>query len=404
MNTVKNIVLAAAASLLMWGSTQAYAAGCSVLGGWPGAQYGLQAQILTDSLPCYGITGTKNSPVVLGTAPTITAPMTVTGANALALAVGRQGITNPAFTVDTTSGGTTINGISVIGGATGNGVNISAIGGDAAIPIIVNAVGSGTISLNPSGTGSINLYRNTFILNDTNPTLTLGVSGGSLAHISTPGTSGLAFTSNGNDQVKILDTPSANRQITMTGSNGGNPTLATTAGSLAITPAVVGAAGINGSMAGSSIKCNSSPTPATSTDCSAPLAQAVLGQGIISFGVTGVNANSANTDTPITITLPTGYTKYRMQGVFSYNPSTSLTTATAGVFTGAGGTGTTVVTSAALSSLTTNTAGSSGSLFAHPVVNVNAAFFNSATLFYRIGSAQGSAATVDVLIQIVPLL
>ncbi len=48
--------------------------GCTVLGGWPGAQYGLQAQILTDSLPCYGITGTKNSKVVLQTTPTITTP------------------------------------------------------------------------------------------------------------------------------------------------------------------------------------------------------------------------------------------------------------------------------------------------------------------------------------------
>lgn len=401
---IRKVILGLAISMAALGSAKAQVGGCSVIGGWPGAQYGLQAQLLTDALPCYGITGTQNSPVVLKTAPTITAPMTITGANALALAVGRQGITQPAFTVDTTSGGTTINGIGIIAGATGNGVNITSIGGDAAVPLIINAAGSGTISLNPTGTGSINLYRNSFILNDSNPTLTLGLSGGSLAHISTPGTSGLAFTSNGNDQVKIVDTPSANRQVTLTGSNGGNPTIATTAGNLAIAPAVVGAGEINGSMAANSIKCNNTGSPATSIDCTVPQAQGVLFQGAIDVGITGINANSANTDNAITITLPTGYTKYRINNVMSYNPSTSLTNATAGVFTGAGGTGTTVVSNVALSALTTNAAGTSGSLLAHAVVNVNSAFFNSSTLFYRIGTAQGSAATVDVTIQIVPLL
>lgn len=40
-------------------------------------------------------------------------------------------------------------------------------------------------------------------------------------------------------QFQIIDTASATRNITVTGSNGGNPTIGVTAGSLAITPAVV---------------------------------------------------------------------------------------------------------------------------------------------------------------------
>lgn len=40
-------------------------------------------------------------------------------------------------------------------------------------------------------------------------------------------------------QFQILHTASANRHVTVTGSNGGNPTISTSAGSLAITPAVV---------------------------------------------------------------------------------------------------------------------------------------------------------------------
>lgn len=57
---------------------------------------------------------------------------------------------------------------------------------------------------------------------------------------------GGAFTSgvlsSGNKQVQITHTASANRNITLTGSNGGNPTIGTSAGNLAITPAVVVAA------------------------------------------------------------------------------------------------------------------------------------------------------------------
>lgn len=57
---------------------------------------------------------------------------------------------------------------------------------------------------------------------------------------------GAAFSGNAvstaNLQVQILDTASANRNITLTGSNGGNPTIGTSAGNLAITPAVVVAA------------------------------------------------------------------------------------------------------------------------------------------------------------------
>ena len=43
----------------------------------------------------------------------------------------------------------------------------------------------------------------------------------------------------GNIQVRIPHTASANRYITLTGSNGGNPTIGTSAGSLAISAALV---------------------------------------------------------------------------------------------------------------------------------------------------------------------
>lgn len=60
------------------------------------------------------------------------------------------------------------------------------------------------------------------------------------------GTGSIFFRTNtGNtDQFAVLHTASATRNITVTGSNGGNPTINTTAGSLAITPAIVAASTI----------------------------------------------------------------------------------------------------------------------------------------------------------------
>jgi hypothetical protein len=60
----------------------------------------------------------------------------------------------------------------------------------------------------------------------------------------TKGTGVFSFTTNADGtpatQFQVLHTASATRNITLTGSNGGNPTISTTAGSLAITPDVVG--------------------------------------------------------------------------------------------------------------------------------------------------------------------
>lgn len=131
--------------------------------------------------------------------------------------------------------------------------------------------------------------------------------------------------------------------------------------------------------------------------------QSLIRQGSIGYFVSGVNVNSANTDYPIAIALPVGYTKYRVVRVLAYNPSISLTTATAGVFTAAAAGGTTIVTNVALSALTTNTAGTSGCLLAFTVINTNTTYFTDAILYFRVGTAQGSAATCDVYIEVNPI-
>jgi hypothetical protein len=182
-------------------------------------------------------TGTGN--VARAVSPTFATSVSVNGIVGVtsnssgALVVGRQGITQPALTVDA-SMPSSITGLSVSAQATGNGVNLTSTG-EANVPIIVNAAGSGTINFQTTGTGSVNSFRNVNVVHDSTPTITLGAVGGTVAHISTPGTSGLAITTGGvTDQVKINHTASADRQLTLTGSNGGNPAISATAGDVSI--------------------------------------------------------------------------------------------------------------------------------------------------------------------------
>lgn len=119
--------------------------------------------------------------------------------------------------------------------------------------------------------------------------------------------------------------------------------------------------------------------------------------GVVECGVAkAVNANAATTDTAaIPISVPSS--TYYIEKIWYSNASTSLTTATAGVFTLAGGTGVTVVTDAALSGLTAAAVGATGSAISPTIASTTEAF-NVSTLYFRIGTAQGAAATLDVRI------
>lgn len=105
---------------------------------------------------------------------------------------------------------------------------------------------------------------------------------------------------------------------------------------------------------------------------------------------TAINLNSAGSDNAVTIIAP----KYIIRRYVVTNTSTSLaiSPATLGLFTGAGGTGTTIVTPATLTALTGATK------FVDMTVALTTDTLTAATLYIRNVLAAGGAATVDVYV------
>lgn len=126
--------------------------------------------------------------------------------------------------------------------------------------------------------------------------------------------------------------------------------------------------------------------------------------GAIEFKLTGVNFNAANTDHAIAITLPGGVSRYRLEGVRISNASASLTTATCGVFSAAGGGGTAIVTGGSAITVSTGAANTANNMQQLTLaVSNTTTSLNFTTLYFRVGTAQGSAATADVTFLLFPL-
>lgn len=126
------------------------------------------------------------------------------------------------------------------------------------------------------------------------------------------------------------------------------------------------------------------------------------GPPIYTITATGVNMNAV-ADTQFAITLPSGFTRYRLQTLMISHASVSLTTATVvhyGLFTAAAAGGTAVVadTTSTISSTAEST--NNNAQFIAPGIT---ATLTDATLFFRVITAHGSAATADVVLQIQPL-
>lgn len=112
------------------------------------------------------------------------------------------------------------------------------------------------------------------------------------------------------------------------------------------------------------------------------------GYGLIAESL-AVNCN-ATADTALTINA----TRYIIDKLTVENASINMTTATAGLFTAAGGAGTTLAADQALAALTAATKFDNLTL----EVVVGTDVLTSTTLYFRVGTPQGAAATADVRI------
>lgn len=126
-----------------------------------------------------------------------------------------------------------------------------------------------------------------------------------------------------------------------------------------------------------------------------------LPPGNLEFRVTGINFNSANTDTPVTLRMPPGITRYFVQGLRLSHASASISTATVGVFTGAGATGQTMAANQAIT-LTASAENTVNNGMTLAQTNAGTETYTSTTIFVRVGTPQGSAATADFTITIIP--
>ena len=153
-------------------------------------------------------------------------------------------------------------------------------------------------------------------------------------------------------------------------------------------------------LSGDDIYCNAIFTGVAqgsgSTGMSETTPAAGVGEEQRKFVLKAVNFNSANSDNSFTVTLPTGISRYSVLSVVLSNASASISTATvAGLFTAAAGGGTNLITGGAIT-VTTGTANSANS--AQSFAGVSTVASNSGTLFFRVGTAQGSPATADVTV------
>ena len=116
----------------------------------------------------------------------------------------------------------------------------------------------------------------------------------------------------------------------------------------------------------------------------------------------GVNMNSvADTAFNLGATLPTGYTRYRIQAVMVSHASASLSGVNYALYTATGAGGTAVISPTASTITTASESTNNNAQFIGTSIT---ATLNNATLYFRVTTALGSAATADVSIQIQPLL
>lgn len=114
-----------------------------------------------------------------------------------------------------------------------------------------------------------------------------------------------------------------------------------------------------------------------------------------------VDFNASNSDNQITVPVPTLAWGYLVTAIRIYNASQTLTAATFGLFTAAGGGGTTIQAAGTAITVNTATLGSNNSAQNTAPANAPTQAFapTITTLFFRVGTPQGVTATGNIELQ-----
>lgn len=150
-------------------------------------------------------------------------------------------------------------------------------------------------------------------------------------------------------------------------------------------------------------------TPVTNgalVSASNPLPVVVVGSppsSGVAMVASAVNFNSANTDTAIPIVLASGFTRWMLSSVRISGASGTLTTATVGLYTAAAAGGTALITAATAMTISTAANGTANNSQTIAAVNSTTLSWTNTTIYFRIATPQGVAATANVAIAIIPL-
>ena len=125
--------------------------------------------------------------------------------------------------------------------------------------------------------------------------------------------------------------------------------------------------------------------------------------GMFQSTILQVNFNSTNTDNPIPINLPVGFTKYRIHQIILSGATASLSTATCGVFTEESAGGVPIVTTGTAITVTQTDSDTNENMQSFTINDQNTMALVDLMLYFRVQTPQGSAALGNVTVWYQPL-